>query len=223
LNQVLSILKEKNLKINIEKCTFMKSEVKVLGHLLTSKGLKPLPNKVESICNWGPPTNVSELRSFLGAIDYYRQFIKNFSAASEPLCRLLKKNQKFIWTSEQDLCFNLLKEKLISAPVLKFPDFSKPIIIRTDASYKGLGGVLLQKGEDGATEHPIHYESRTLTKAENNYGITDLEGAALYYSLTKFKPYILGNKIPTVVFTDHKPLLGLYMNKEPNNVRQMRW
>jgi len=224
LNEVLSIFRKNNLKINIEKCSFMKKEVKVLGHLLTNKGLRPLPDKIEAIVNWNPPKDVSELRSFLGTVGYYRQFIRNYSALSEPLCRLLKKNQKFIWTNEQDTSFSILKESLIKAPILKFPDFSRPFIIRTDASCQGLGGVLLQKGEEeNGVEHPVHYISRTLKKAERNYGITDLEGAAVYYAITKFKPYILGNKMDTIIITDHKPLLGLFQNKEPNNARQTRW
>jgi len=219
----MEIFKANKLKVNLEKCNFMKDEVQVLGHLLTSKGLKPLESKVTAIEKWKPPSNVSELRSFLGAIGYYRQFIDHYASISEPLCRLLKKNTPFLWSTEQDSAFNLLKRKLITAPILRFPSFSKPFIIRTDASYQGLGGVLLQKGEDGVQELPVHYISRSLTKAERNYSITDLEGAALFFCITKFKPYILGNKVPTIVFTDHKPLLGLFKNKEPHNMRQMRW
>jgi len=201
----------------------MKTEVLVLGHLLTSKGLKPQSNKVEAILNWQPPKNIAELRSFFVAVGYYRQFIPNYSSMSEPLCRLLKKNAKFIWSSDQDLSFKFLKQKLMESPVLTFPNFNKPFLVRTDASYTGLGGVLLQMEEETGMELPIHYISRSLNKAERHYSVTDLEGAALFYCISKFKQYILGNKIPTKVITDHKPLIGLLQNKEPANARHARW
>ena len=222
IGQVLSIFQEYNLKLNLEKCSFMKSEVLVLGHLLTSKGLKPQQNKVEAIKNWESPKNISELRSFLGAVGYYRQFIPNFASLASPLVQLLKKNVHYLWSSEQEHSFLELKRKLTEAPVLSFPKFDRPFVIRTDASYNGLGGVLLQKGEEGI-ELPIHYISRSLSKAETHYGITDLEGAALFYCISKFKSYITGSKFPTKIITDHKPLIGLLQNKEPSNARHARW
>jgi len=110
----------------------------------------------------------------------------------------------------------------MNAPILKFPCFEKEFIIRTDASYDGIGGVLLQKDDETGKEHPIHYVSRSLSKAERNYGIIDLEGAALIYCITKLKAYIMGNPITTIVYTDHKPLLGLFKGKEPQSARQTR-
>jgi len=135
------------------------------------------------------------------------------------LCKLLRKNVKFKWTNDQEESFKILKRKLINSPILKFPYFDKEFIIHTDASYEDLGGVLLQKDDETGVEHPIHFISRSLSKAERNYGITDLEGAALYYCLVKFKPYIMGNINPTIIYTDHKPLIGLFKNKEPHNAR----
>jgi len=223
IQQVLSILKENRLKLNIEKCHFMKTEVNVLGHRLTTKGLKPLDSKIEVIRDWKPPQDIHELRSFLGAVGYYRNFIDKYSQITACLCKLLRKGVKYVWTSEHQKSFEVLKEKLINAPILSFPQFDKEFIIRTDASYDGIGGVLLQKDNETGKEHPIHFISRSLTRAEKHYGITDLEGAALYYCITKLKPYIDGNPIPTIVYTDHKPLLGLFKNKEPHNARQTRW
>ena len=222
INQVLQILKEYALKINIEKCHFMQTEVDVLGHRLTTQGLRPMESKIAAIKAWKPPTDIHELRSFLGAVGYYRDFISSYARISAPLCKLLRKGVAFEWNQEQDQAFNLLKEKLINAPILKFPDFEKEFIIRTDASGEGVGGVLLQLDEQ-SIEHPIHFISRSLTKAEKNYGITDLEGTALYYCITKLKPYIMGSPFKTIVYTDHKPLIGLFKNKEPNNARQTRW
>eukprot|EP00833_Pecoramyces_ruminatium_P001297 jgi/Orpsp1_1/1175329/evm.model.c7180000053428.1 len=223
IQEVLKILKENKLNINIEKCRFMKTEVDVLGHRLTNQGLKPQLSKIEAIRNWLTPSNVHELRSFLGAVGYYRNFINQYAQVSFPLCNLLKKGVAYKWTELHQQSFQTLKEKLINAPILKFPQFNKLFIIRTDASYEGIGGILLQEDDETNKEHPIHFISRSLTKAERNYGITDIEGAALYYCICKLKPYIMGNPNKTIVYTDHKPLIGLFKNKEPNNARQTRW
>ena len=223
IKKVLDVFKEHKLKINIEKCSFMQSEVEVLGHKVSDKGLSPLDSKIEAIKKWIAPTDLHELRSFLGAIGYYRTFIDKYAQITAPLCKLLRKGVKYQWKDEQEKSFKMLKEKLMNAPILKFPSFNKEFIIRTDASYDGVGGVLLQKNEETNKEHPIHYTSRTLTKSEKNYGITDLEGTALFYCLTKFKSYIMGNPHKTIIYTDHKPLVGLFNKKEPTNARQTRW
>jgi len=222
IKQVLDIFAKHKLKINIEKCSFMQTEVEVLGHKVSTQGLSPLDSKIEAIKNWEAPSTVHELRSFLGAIGYYREFIPKYAQITAPLCKLLRKGTKYIWTKEHQECFTKLKELLMNAPILKFPCFEKEFIIRTDASYDGIGGVLLQKDDETGKEHPIHYISRSLSKAERNYGITDLEGAALIYCITKLKAYIMGNPITTIVYTDHKPLLGLFKGKEPQSARQTR-
>jgi len=223
IRQVLEIFKENQLKINLEKCRFMRTEVEVLGHKLTTEGLSPLDSKIKAIKEWSAPKDIHELRSFLGAVGYYRNFIDKYSQITAPLCKLLRKGEKYTWTTDQEQAFRLLKEKLINAPILKFPRFDKEFIIRTDASYDGIGGVLLQVSEETGKEHPIHFISRSLSKAEKNYGITDLEGAALFYCMKKLKAYIVGNPIQTIIYTDHKPLVGLFKRKEPNNARQTRW
>ena len=122
----------------------MQTEVEVLGHKISAKGLSPLDSKIESIKNWKLPSNLHELRSFLGAIDYYRDFIDKYARITAPLCKLLRKDVEFRWNKEQIDSFNILKEKLMNALILKFPCFEKDFIIRTDASYDGIGGVLLQ-------------------------------------------------------------------------------
>ena len=220
---VLSIFSKFKLKINIEKCHFMMEEVQILGHVISKNGLSTMSKKVDAIKHWDKPTTITELRSFLGAVGYYRNFIESFSKVAAPLNKLLKKDSKFNWSDEQQNAFDQLKRRLVEAPILRFPDFTKPFIIRTDASGEGIGGVLLQVDPDDHKEHPIHYVSRTLTAAERRYGITDLEGVAVHYCVKQFKSYIEGNQEKTVVYTDHKPLVGLFSNKEPNNSRHARW
>jgi len=174
--------------------------------------------------DWKAPTNVTELRSFLGAIGYYRMFISNYSTKTTELCKLLKKNAKYQWEDPQEKQFQLLKEELTKAPILKFPSFKRPFIIRTDASRSGLGGVLLQKKDDDSDmEYPIYYISRSLKKSKTKYGITDLEGSALYYCVKKFKQYIMGNSERTVIITNYKPLVPMIMKNQPNNDCHAKW
>jgi len=220
--KVFTIIRDNGLKINFNKCHFFKQKVELLGHTISTQGISPIDAKVEVISNWLAPKNVKQLQSFLGAIGYYRKFIHNYSSIAKPLYKLLKKGISFEWTSAQEESFQSLKDKLLSAPILQIPDFDKPFLIRTDASYAGIGGVLLQK-DDNNVEKPIHYVSRSLKPEEVNYGITDLEGTAATYCVNKFKSYISGSKFNTVLYTDHKPLVGLFKNKEPNNARQTRW
>jgi len=222
LTNVFEILRNNKLKMNIEKCHFCVYEVEALGHKISNKGLLPIERKVDAIKNLDIPTNISELRSFLGMVGYYRNFIENYASISEPLRKLLRKNSPFIWTKEQTISFDNMKNSLCNAPILCYPRFDKPFIIRTDASYLGIGGVLLQLYED-KIEHPVFYISRSLSKSEHNYSITELEGTAAYYCINKFKPYILGNPFRTILYTDHQPLVPIIKNNEPNTSKHARW
>ena len=190
LNKVFSILKENRLKINLEKCTFFKTKVVLLGHVLSTEGISPIPDKVKVILNWLPPKNHTQLKSFLGAIGYYRKFIKNFAQIANPLFNLLKKDVPYVWSNDCNASFERLKRSLITAPILTPPDYTKPFIIRTDASRSGLGGVLLQTNENGI-EVPIYFESRSLSPSECNYSVTDLEGKAIFHCVKKFNRIFL--------------------------------
>jgi len=193
LQNVFNIIRNNGLKTNLSKCHFFKEEVELIGNVLSTEGVKPIQKKVESINKIQSPKDIRQLRSFLGAIGYYRKFIKGYAQLAHPLFKLTKKNTKFIWANEQEERFQDLKGRLTKAPILKYPNFEKPFIIRTDASLEGIGGVLIQKNEN-ENEHSIHYVSRTLQPAELNYSINDLEGTAAFYCCKKFKSYPGGNK-----------------------------
>ena len=222
LNKAFQILQNNGLKINIEKCEFFKEEVKLLGHILSTRGISPIPDKIKVILNWDTPKNTTQLKSFLGVVGYYRKFIFQFANIANPLYALLKKDVPFIWTNSCTEAFIELKRRLTISPILTPPDFTKAFIIRTDASKDGLGGVLLQLNDD-SKEVPIYFESRTLSSSELNYSITDLEGKAVYHCVRKFKPYITGNSFITIVYTDHKPLVSIFANKEPMSSRHLKW
>ena len=142
LTRVLEALNKVNLKLSFEKSKFFQSEVKFLGYLVSKDGIKPDPKKVEAVKNFPIPTNLKEIRGFLGLASYYRKFIEKFSSIAKPLNLLLKKDTKYIWSKECQKAFETLKMKLMSAPILRHPDFSKPFFISTDVSGTGLGAVL---------------------------------------------------------------------------------
>lgn len=218
LKDVFQKLREYNFTVNREKCRFVCSTIKYLGHVITPEGLKVDQEKTKAILERPPPGNLKHLISFLQTCSWYRRFIKNFSNIAEPLTRLTKKNVSWNWKTEQQNAYQALKELLSSPPILKQADHTKPYIVKTDASNYALGAVLVQ-GE-GELEHPIEYASRLLTKAERNYSTTEREALAVVWAISKFAGYIEGSRI--TILTDHQALRWLMTLKSPSG-RLARW
>ncbi len=122
---------------------------KGFGHIVGRNGISPDPAKVEKVKNFSEPINLKELRGALGLFSYYRKFVKDFLRIAKPLLTLLKKDTPFEWTNKQQNAFDYLKKRLIEAPVLQYPDFSKPFLIYTDASGTGFRAVLSQLNDEG--------------------------------------------------------------------------
>ena len=137
------------------------------------------PSKITAVKEWPVPSNVTELRSFLGLCGYYRRFIKGFSAIAKCLHRLTEKGRQFAWTTECQEAFELLKSHLINSPILAHPDFTVPFILDTDATDQAIGAVLSQN--IGDRECVIAYASRTLTKCERRYCVTRKELLAVTF------------------------------------------
>ena len=175
LCQVFRRLREVGLKLHPQKCFLGRPEVPYLGHVISAEGILPNPGKVLAVKEFPTPTNV---REFLGLASYYRRFVPDFAKQAGPLHTLTRANVPFLWSESCVEAFSRLKELLTSPPVLAYPDFSKPFVLHTDASGKGLGAVLEQEQADGKN-HPIAYASRTLSKHEQRYGITELETLAV--------------------------------------------
>ncbi|GJX53967.1 putative reverse transcriptase domain-containing protein, partial [Tanacetum coccineum] len=179
-----------------------------------ARGIHVDPAKIEAIKDWASPKTPTEIRQFLGLAGYYRRFIEGFSKIARPMTKLTQKSVKFEWGEKAEAAFQLLKQKLCSAPILALPEGSENFVVYCDASHKGLGAVLMQR------EKVIAYASRQLKVHEKNYTTHDLELGAVVFALKMWRHYLYGTKC--VVFTDHKSLQHILDQKELN-MRQRRW
>jgi hypothetical protein len=202
LRIVLETLKKHQLFAKFSKCEFWLQEVSFLGHLISGNGISVDPAKVEAVLKWKQPENITEIRSFLGLAGYYRRFIQNFSRIAYPLTQLTKKGIPFKWDQACEASFQLLKDKLTSAPVLTLPIEGEEFEVYTDASGTGLGCVLMQQRK------VIAYASRQLKTHEKNYPTHDLELAAVVFALKLWRHYLYGVKF--CVFSDHQSLKYLF-------------
>ena len=156
LRLILQTIREKKLYAKLKKCEFWLLEVAFLGHIITKEGVSVDPHKIEAVVNWPTPTNVTEVRSFMGLAGYYRRFVQDFSKIAVPLTQLIRKGVAFEWSEERESAFQELKTRLTTAPVLALPSGTEGFVIYSDASHKGLGCVLMQNGR------VIAYASRQL-------------------------------------------------------------
>lgn len=207
------------LKFNKEKLKLGVQEVKFLGHIISQKGLKADPGKIEAILKMPRPTDVKGIQTFLGCANYLLQFIPNLSEMTEPLRRLCQTEKfDFAWQGQQEEAFTKIKRQLTKTPTLAYFDQTKPIILQTDASNFGLGGVLLQEGK------PVAYTSHSLSKTERNYAVIEKECLAILVTCNKFDKYVYGNPDVTVQ-TDHKPLEAIFskpLDTCPKRLQRMR-
>ncbi|KAL4377706.1 hypothetical protein GQ457_02G029470 [Hibiscus cannabinus] len=192
LEKVLKRCKETNLVLNWEKCHFMVDEGIVLGHKISSKGMEVDKAKIEVISKLPPPTTIKGIRSFLGHAGFYRRFIEDFSKITKPLCSLLEQGRPFEFNNDCTKAFNLLKQKLVTAPIVEPPDWKLPFELMCDASDYAVGAVLGQR--KGKIFHPIYYASKTLNDAEVNYTTTEKEMLAVIFAFDKFRSYLIGTK-----------------------------
>ena len=212
LQQVLSRLSEAGLKLKPSKCHFLHRKLKYLGHIVSEKGIECNPSRTEEISNWKVPCNVKELQQFLGFSSFYRRYVQDFASIAKPLHALTgtvkgkdgrRRPVPWDWGEQQDSAFQRLVQALTSPPLLAYPDYALPFVLRIDASGNGLGAVLGQE-QDGLFR-VIACASRGLRKSERNYSSNKLEFLALKWAVTrKFYDYLYGNHF--VVTTDNNPL-----------------
>lgn len=230
LARVFEVLHQNTLYIKPSKCHFLAQTLEFCGHLIGNGQIRPLPAKIEIIVQWPTPTNVHELRQFLGLASYYRRYIRGFARICVPLFTLLQeadaeiRKQKFrriTWNTAAEDAFQTLKHILTSAPVLLQPDTTRSFIIETDASEWAIGCVLLQTSCDSNQAHPVAYDGRKLTPAEVNYPVHEKELLAIKYALNTWRIYI-ENEYPVTIYTDHESLKYLQTMRNPTK-RLARW
>jgi hypothetical protein len=185
LRLVLENCRTNQLYAKFCKCEFWLTEVVFLSHVISAEGVSVDPGKVKDVLNWKPPTDISEIHSFLGLASYYHRFIQDFSKIAKPMTRLLEKVKVFKWTQNCQDSFQELKNHLTTAPVLVSPDLSKKFNIYCNASRQGLGCVLMQDG------HVVSYTSCQLRKHVENYPTHDLELAAVIHALKIWRHYLI--------------------------------
>lgn len=211
LEKLLQRLEENGFTVAYNKCFFRKNTVDFLGYQINEKGLHISPNKMDAINRIARPSTVTELKSFLGIVNYYAQFIYNYATIATPLFNLLKNNVRFKWSKACEGAFKKIKSLLTSHEVLIHYDQDRPIKVTCDASPTGLGAVLSHSFPDGG-ERPIAFASRTLTQAEHNYSQLDKEALAFIFAVKQFHQYVYGREF--VLETDHKPLTYIFGPKK---------
>lgn len=207
---VLGILNEHNMHIKKEKCLFAVSSVSYLGFEIDAEGIHKTDGKIKAIKNVKVPSTVSELRSFIGLVNFYGKFVPDLSTIAAPLYDLLKKDVDFNWDDGCQHAFKQLKEELTSKRFLTHYQPDLPVRLACDASAYGLGAVLSHV-LPGGEERPIAYASRTLQKAELNYSQIDKEALSIIYGVKHFHYYLYGRHFE--LLTDHKPLLAIFGEK----------
>lgn len=220
LMKVIDVFWKHGVSLKPSKCNFGASKIQHLGHVISEDGLEPDPDKIKAVKDYPTPTNVTEVRSFLGLVNYYRKFIKGCSLIARPLQDLTKKDHAFEWTLKCKKAFQILKERLISPPILAFPDVSKPYRLYTDSSNYSVGYVLAQVQNDNS-ERPIVYGGKSMTSAQKNYTISEKEMLAVIVSLKDLRSYLKGAKF--TIITDHSALKHICANRIDLSGRLARW
>lgn len=212
LIDVLERIRNLNLKLNPSKCDFLKRELLYLGHVVSSEGVLPDPEKIYIIKNYPVPQNVDDTRRFVALANFYRKFIPKFAEIAYPLNALCRKNIKFNWDKNCQKSFETLKQCIMSPPVLQYPDLSdkNQFIVQTDASGYAIGAIL-----SNSDNRPVAFASRTLNKAEKNYPTIEKELLAIVWAVKHFRPYLYGRTFK--IITDHKPLIYLFNMKDPSS------
>ena len=213
-------MRKHDLTLNLKKCEFGNPEIKFIGHIVGSGHKKMDPDKVKAMLDMPIPTTKTQLRSLLGLLNYYRQFIQDFAKIAKPLTDVTGKHkpESLIWTEEQQKAFDYLKQCLCSNVVLGVFRLGCSVSLYCDSSDAAVGAVLTQCDGEG-NERPVYLISQKLTATQQNWATIEKEAYAIVWALSKLKEIVLGSHI--VVYTDHNPLtyLTLAMSKSAKLVR----
>ena len=190
---VFEKLQSANLSMKKSKCSFFLKEIQYLGHILSATGIQSLPSKTHTIQKMNPPTTPKQVRAFLRLVGYYMKFIRGFAKIAKPLTLLTRQQVKFDWTPEHQEAFIHLKEAIVQAPILHYPNPNKTYIVYTDASSDACRAQLSQ--EHNGTEFPVAFLSHTFTETQCKWSTTEQEAFVVYYAITKWNYYLQGANI----------------------------
>ncbi|XP_063446850.1 uncharacterized protein K02A2.6-like [Mytilus trossulus] len=208
--------RERNLKLNKEKLKLKLKEVRFIGHLVTSEGLKPDPEKIRAVIDMPKPTNVSGVRRIIGFVTYLSKFLPKLSDICEPLRKLTLKDSEFCWIENHDKALEEIKRLVTAEPVLKYYDPKLQLTVQSDASQTGLGAAVMQE------DRPVAYASRALTDTETRYAQIEKELLSVIFGLEKFHSYTYGRTVN--VISDHKPLESIMkkpLHAAPKRLQRM--
>ncbi len=203
LQALLERCREVKLRLSLKKLQFKVAEVKFHGHILSSTGLKPDPEKVRAIMDMPNPTDTKGVQRLIGFANYLAKFMPHLSSVCEPLRRLLDKDTPWHWLPKHEAAVAQLKSLASSMPVLCYYDVTKPVTVQSDSSQSGLGCCLMQEGQ------PVAFASRALTPAEKNYAQIEKECLSIVFACQRFHHYLYGRELVTAE-TDHKPLISIF-------------
>ncbi|EKV17510.1 hypothetical protein PDIP_31580 [Penicillium digitatum Pd1] len=224
VREVLRRLQKAGLQVALSKSEFSVKETRFLGFIVSTDGIAVDPEKIRVVQSWTIPTTVKGIQSFLGFCNFYRRFIQGYSAISKPLHRLTRQDIPFEWSENCERAFQTLKNKLVSAPILRHYDPVRQTRVETDASDGVMGAVLSQYYEQEDFWHPVAFYSKTMQPAELNYEVRDKELLAIVRALQEWRPELegLSQKDRFEILTDHQSL-EYFMTTRQMNQRQARW
>ena len=222
VRQVLQRLLENKLYVKAEKSEFHARSVSFLGFLIAPGKIQMDPAKVSAVTQWPTPDSRKKVQQFLGFANFYRRFIRNFSAIAAPLHELTSPQVPFQWSPQADNAFQQLKTRFTTAPILTVPDPGRQFVVEVDASNNGVGAVLSQRSEKDNKLHPCAFLSRKLSPAERNYDVGNRELLGVKVALEEWRHWLEGAQQPFLVWTDHKNLEYVRKAKRLNS-RQARW
>ena len=222
VTRVLERLLKNQLYVKAEKSVFHADTVSFLGFIVAPGKVQMDPAKVSAVADWPTPDSRKKVQQFLGFADFYRRFVRGFSAIAAPLHALTSTQVQFHWSPEAERAFQILKHRFTTAPILTMPDPQRQFVVEVDASNEGVGAVLSQRSEKDCKMHPCAFLSRRLSKAERNYDVGNRELLAVKLALEEWRHWLEGADHPFIVWTDHKNLEYIRKAKRLNS-RQARW
>lgn len=213
LDVVFRVLRENAMYLNNNKCQFAQDRVEYLGHLISAAGVDVDPEKLRAMLEYPAPTNLRELRGFLGLTEYYRRFVANYGSLAASLTQLLLIG-RFRWSYEANEAFDRLKDTMMTLPVLALPDFTQTFIIECDASGTGLGAVLMKN------QRPIVYYNHTLSSQARLKSVYERELMAVVFAVQRWRPYLLGKRF---IIRSYQSALKFLLDQREIPLEYQQW